>query len=664
MYRLLIYIALVLIHLPLYSQGIRDSVFRIKQVAVNAEHIFVKEEAGMKTSRVDSFILNKKRTLSLSELLSENTSLFVKSHGRGALASASFRGTAPSHTQVNWNGININSPMTGMVDFSLIPVYVIDEINIKHGPASITDRSGGLGGSVNLSNRPDWNKGFDLKFLQGVGSYKSFDEFLQLGFGNRKIQSRTRLYYNYSANDYTFENRGIGNIDPAGGIIVHPTERNEQAGYKKYGLLQELYYRPEDKNVLSAKYWGQEAYRTLPRATTYEGPDHANLNDQLDKDHKLVVDWKHYRDNSRLILTSGYSEKRLDYSLKNRVPGLGLIPAIYSQSWQRTTLNYASYAYDISEELSLEARLDANYHDVVTADTVNKAGYDQERFEGSALLSVRESFAKRLNVNLILRQEWFGRERGPIIPYLGFDLSLLQSTELVLKGNIARNYHRPSLNDLYWQPGGNPELLPETGLSGELGLEYRQSRQDLLFSSELTVFSSDIDNWIIWIPGYKGYWEPQNIRNVTSKGIEFNMALRTKLGPLGFRASGTYAYTRSINYGDKLVWGDESYGKQLVYVPLHSGNLLVNLTYKKFFISWQHNSCSERYTTSSNDLSRRDWLYPYFMNDLSLGMDFRIAKGVLSTELKIYNLFDESYRSILYRPMPGRHYMLVLLINI
>ncbi len=33
------------------------------------------------------------------------------------MATASMRGTAPSHTKVTWNGMSLNSPMLGMVDF-------------------------------------------------------------------------------------------------------------------------------------------------------------------------------------------------------------------------------------------------------------------------------------------------------------------------------------------------------------------------------------------------------------------------------------------------------------------------------------------------------------------------------------------------------------------
>ena len=655
--------------------GIKDSVFRIEEVSVVSERIFVKEEAGMKSTWVDTVVLRDKANLSLSQVLSENTPVFIKEHGRGALATASFRGTAASHTQVNWNGININNPMAGMVDFSLIPVYIVDDLNLKYGSASLADRSGGLGGSINIENRVDWQNRFGLKYMQGIGSYSTFDEFLQVGFGGPRFQSSTRLSHNYSRNDFTFINRGIADVDPETGGISHPLDTNDNADYTRYGILQEFYYRPNMKNRLSLKWWGQAADRSIPRATSYEGPDNSNLNRQKDVDHKVVADWKHYAASGRLLVRSGYSGKQLDYSLQNQVPGVGLVPAIYSESRQHSFLNTLSYSHDFSEAFSAEGRVDADFHDVVSRDTVSRSGYDQSRAEVSAFLSLRRSFAERFNVNLMLRQDWINWERAPIVPYLGFDFRVLRDDDLILKGNIARNYKVPSLNSLYWQPGGNPDLQPEEGLSYELGMEYqavlgggggggRSLGGGHLLKTELTAYRSDINNWIIWIPSFKGYWEPQNVRRVLARGLEFNAMLNGSLGPLSYKTSGTYAYTRSTNYGDPLVWSDESYGKQLPYIPVHSGNVMVNLSYRGFFLTWQHNSYSERYTTSSNDLTRRDWLYPYFMNDLIVGKDFQWNKVSFTAEFKVYNLFDETYHSVLYRPMPGRNYLLMLMIKL
>jgi iron complex outermembrane receptor protein len=137
-----------------------------------------------------------------------------------------------------------------------------------------------------------------------------------------------------------------------------------------------------------------------------------------------------------------------------------------------------------------------------------------------------------------------------------------------------------------------------------------------------------------------------------------------KRADFSYKLAATYAYTPSVNYGDPAVWGDLSYGKQLVYIPLHSGNMMLHLKWRDLSLSYQYNAYSERFTTSSNDVSRRDWLYPYFMNDISAGWSLPLKKVDMSMELNVYNLFNESYHSVLYRPMPGRNYQLVIKVQI
>jgi iron complex outermembrane receptor protein len=650
--------------LALSGQGIQDSVFHIEGVSIAAERIFVKEQAGMKQTHVDSAVLLNKISLSLSDLLSENTSVFIKNHGRGALATASFRGTAPSHTQVSWNGLNINSPMAGMVDFSLIPVYIIDDLILNHGSASLVDRSGGIGGSININNKADWGRKNSLSYMQGIGSYSTFDEFIQVGIGGKKVRSKTRIYHNRSENDYTFTNRGIAIIDPGTGEISNPTDTNDHASYLRYGLLQEIYYRPGSKHMLSLKYWGQYADRTIPKPTTYEGPDNSNLNSQEDMDHRLVADWKYYGEKGKWMLRSAYADKQLGFHQMNRVPGLGQIPAIWSESRQQSLYNTLSYAGETANDLSWEGNMDMKYHQVESADSVSGAGYTGTRNEYALMFAIRKGFADRVNLNLLLRQEWVDGKRTPFIPYLGVDLRLIRGRDLLLKGNIARNYHAPSLNDLYWQPGGNPELLPEEGFTMEGGIAFQEEFSSHLLKTELSLYRSQIDNWIIWLPSYKGYWEPRNIRSVQSKGMEYHIQLTGFYSEFSYRLSATYGYTSAVNQGDPLVWGDESHGKQLVYIPLHSGNMMVRLAWKNLFLHYQYNAYSERFTTSSNDVNSRDRLYPYFMNDISAGSIFRLKGLDLSLEFKVYNLFNESYHTVLYRPMPGRNYQLILKLEI
>ena len=65
---------------------------------------------------------------------------------------------AANHTLIDWNGININSPMLGQSDLSLIPVGLIDDIQIYFGGASMPINNGGIGGTINLETKPVWKK--------------------------------------------------------------------------------------------------------------------------------------------------------------------------------------------------------------------------------------------------------------------------------------------------------------------------------------------------------------------------------------------------------------------------------------------------------------------------------------------------------------------------
>ena len=113
------------------------------------------KEIGVQRTQLDSTVLHDNISLSMADVLTQNANLFIKSYGRATLATAEFRGTSPSHTQVTWNGMRINSPMLGTVDFSMIPAFFIDAATLLHGASSIGVTGGALGGAVVLGTRPE-----------------------------------------------------------------------------------------------------------------------------------------------------------------------------------------------------------------------------------------------------------------------------------------------------------------------------------------------------------------------------------------------------------------------------------------------------------------------------------------------------------------------------
>ena len=146
------------------------------------------KEIGVERTTFDSVTLKENIALSIADVLTFNSPLFVKQYGRATLSTVSFRGTGPSHTQVTWNGMRINNPMLGMTDFSMIPSYFIDDASLLHGTSSVNEAGGALGGVVKLSTAPAAADGFGLQYIQGIGMYRTFDEFLRLTWGDEHWQ--------------------------------------------------------------------------------------------------------------------------------------------------------------------------------------------------------------------------------------------------------------------------------------------------------------------------------------------------------------------------------------------------------------------------------------------------------------------------------------------
>ena len=92
---------------------------------------------------------------------------------------------------------------------------------------------------------------------------------------------------------------------------------------------------------------------------------------------------------------------------------------------------------------------------------------------------------------------------------------------------MGKVYRFPTINDLYWSPGGNENLNPENGYSTDLGLLWTKDLSNTQLYFEPTIYSRWIDNWIIWQPTGT-YWSPMNVKKVWNRGIETNSSISFK----------------------------------------------------------------------------------------------------------------------------------------
>lgn len=665
---------LVLLAAPLASQA-QDEPRRtipIKEVTVYGRRPM--KEIGVQQTKFDSVVLKENIALSIADVLTFNSSIFVKSYGRATLSTVAFRGTSPSHTQVTWNGMRINNPMLGMTDFSMIPSYFIDDASLLHGTSSVSETGGGLGGAVRLSTKPQQNDGFGLQYVQGVGSFQTFDEFLRLTYGNKNWQLSTRAVYSSSPNEYKYRNHDKKeNIYDENNRIIgqyYPTERNRSGSFKDLHILQEAYYNTGNGDRFGLSAWYINSNRELPMLTTDYGEAAEFDNRQREHTFRGVLSWDHLRSTWKVAAKAGYIHTWMAYDYK-RDAGNGIMTSMTrSRSKVNTFYGQVDGEYYIGTKWLFTASLSAHQHLVESRDKNiilqqgDKAivGYDKGRIELSGSVSAKWRPTERVGVSLILREEMFGEEWTPLIPALFVDGVLSKRGNIVAKASVSRNFRFPTLNDLYFLPGGNPDLRKESGWTYDAGLSFAVGREGAYsLSGSASWFDSHVKDWIIWLPTTKGFFSPRNIKNVHAYGVELEADLAVALSEdwhLGL--DGTFSWTPSINEGEPMSPADKSVGKQLPYVPEISATLTGELLWRtwSFLYKWCH--YSERYTMSSNDLSLSGNLPPYYMSNITLEKRFSLAWADLSLKGAVNNLFDEEYLSVLSRPMPGINFELFL----
>ena len=124
-------------------------------------------------------------------------------------------------------------------------------------------------------------------------------------------------------------------------------------------------------------------------------------------------------------------------------------------------------------------------------------GYDHARTELSASITAKWMPTERLGLSVTLREEMYGAQWTPLIPAFYADYLISKRGTIRAKASVSRNYRYPTLNDLYFQPGGNTDLVPESGFSYDGGISFAIGKEGVYsLHGEATWFDSYIDDWI------------------------------------------------------------------------------------------------------------------------------------------------------------------------
>lgn len=617
---------------------------------------------GARVSSIGQTVLEGNRTRSLSELLSDNTTVYIKTMGQGAFSVASFRGTTSSQTQVNWNGININPVMSTSFDFSKIPVFFADNVTLYHGNSHFKNGTGALGGSINIANTPSWQDSTRLRAFAEFGSFGMMTAAAAVRAMTERSLFQTRVYFQRADGDFRYLNKVLKK---------NPFyDRRKEAAYQQSGVMQEAYFKTGRYGMISTNLWFQYGNRRLPQPIIVNVTNHER---QQDSGLKYLLGYEYEKGKHTFSVRGAYLLDVLDYEkwADNGYSDQG------SLNYAHTLTVKGEYRYVHSPRWEFGASVSFAHEFAKTR--TDTSGYTQQ--EGFVrgkkdfrvdrdVLAVQANALWRPVGRLTLNGQVMGELNDVhFAPTFSFGAALpLVDRRLTAKANAAYNYRFPSLNDLYWYPGGNPDLRPEKGFSYDATLTYTPKiGKSVYVRIEATYYVMKIDDMIMWLYDYGNnegtpggdnvssggglLLRPRNMHHVLSHGLELLGEINWIAGDLRAKLSVNYAYSPSYNRRRNFE-EDATYKSQLPYIPLHKANARLRLDYKNAYLTYQTCYTGIRYTNDDETY----WTNAYTIHDAEAGYRFRFGRrGTLTPSVRVSNLFDAYYESTEYYPMPLRN---------
>jgi vitamin B12 transporter len=223
------------------------------------------------------------------------------------------------------------------------------------------------------------------------------------------------------------------------------------------------------------------------------------------------------------------------------------------------------------------------------------------------------------------------------------DLGWRLSDTLELRGGYGEAFRPPSLGELFYPLSGNPDLLPETSKSTDLGMIY--TTRNLESQWQITVFSTDLNNLIEF--DFAAY-QNQNIGSAKIRGAE--LSWERSLGRRG-------ASFMQATYLDT----EDDQGLPLLRRPEWAGSW----TLHGAFSDHMSGDLTLLYVGSRADIDpstfERGEAGSYTTGNIALA--YSLWNGVEITG-RVLNVANKEYQEVLGYPAPGRRYIFGLRLGV
>lgn len=608
---------LIIVAIPPFaaaSAQITDSTITLPQLTVTAARVPTSiKDAPVRTQILDRRTLEESAALSVANLLRSRTTLHVRNYGEGLLSSLSQRGSTASQVLVLLDGNPIVSPTAGQLDLSLLPLVLINSIEVISGASSPLYGSNAVGGVINLQTA---SSAPTLMLRAGTGSWGHRNASVYAAGSRGEVSGMLSVDLYQSAGDYPYLYLG----ETAERLVSR-----EGADQNRQSILGSLAWKNSSSQVrLSGLY--NDVERGIPTINSTT-PDSAR---QWDESMRVWADITQDWDWGSLQAKVQVENAKLRYA---------------NPRWQTDdTGRYIDTGSDISLRLTSIPNLDlvtglvagyANVRDSTLGDDFT-LGDDLREYRLAAYVSGSHTW-NSVRVYPSVRLDHYQKDQiiSAFTPRLGVNITLNSTSTLNLKGSAGRAFRMPTFNDRFFDlqgdwARGNPDLRPEKGWSFDAGLIWTSR----IMQAELTVFSSHMTDQIVWQPVEKEfYWAPTNVLEVTNRGLEASLTLEQRISPqLRMNSNALWTYTNSQGTGEARL------------VPRNQIKASTDIQWR--FLAFQ---VGARYSGTQliDDTLELD---PIFLADTQI----RLLFSPVTVRLLFDNILDNHYEFVPGNPMAPR----------
>ena len=551
---------------------------------------------------------------SIDQILEGETINYLKHYGPGTLSSISTRGGNAQQTSLIYNDFVLNNPLNGMVDFSTIPSVFFNSVSVLYGISSSNLANGALAGAVVLEDDQDGRSFIEAGSVQG--SYQQNSNFLKINYNKRKLQTSINVFRKSALNNYSY-------------LDLNDDKKTQENASLNHLALMSSTKISLGKSEFKIIYFGQIIEREIPSGFL-ESPSSAFQNDVNNRIFSYI---KHRFLNSYVQFKSAYYDEKNTYTDSVR--------SIFGNNPCKTFINQIDFSKSINNFNILKINLTNSLASSNGNNYLGKAEINRTSITGSYKLNNPKYRLKHLITSSVLFDD---KNLSP----LTFSYSLKREfyNNFNLYFNAGKVYRFPTINDLFWSPGGNLDLLPEKGYTSDIGVIWNKNIHKVSLSFEPSLYSRWIDNWILWQPN-GSFWSPMNVKKVWNRGIETSSKFHFKNKKIIYEFTLKTAYNMSTNI-NVYDANNNSLDKQLIYTPHYKLVFKSQINYKDFTLTYLHNYTGYRFTSRDNE----SFLPSFNLGRLFLSFRLKLKNNSAKIFYKINNLYNTNYQVVLNRPMP------------